>query len=148
MGIVYNPRRFGEAGLPEDQRGHEYLRSRKSAAHQVISPQPARFAITVNSTQCPAFGKMFLVTEVAGRARSTDAPNSTIHPLRYLILFKWLKNAIVDFRSTIAVAFSVDDFYTINSISWQDRSSAGFILRSAMRRQILTDFLDIFKYLN
>jgi hypothetical protein len=36
----------------------------------------------------------------------------------------------------------------MNSISWQDRSSAGFILRSAMRRQILTDFLDIFKYLN
>src|ERR1700738_4181804 len=97
MGTVYNPRRFGEAGLPEDQRGHEYLRSRKSAAHQVISPPPARFAIAVNSTQCPAFGKMCLATAVVGRARGTDAPNTTIRPLRYLILFKWLKTAIVDF---------------------------------------------------
>src|SRR6266404_1693687 len=50
MGTVCNPRRFAEAGLPEDRRGHEYLRSHKSGARQVISPPRVRFAMTVNST--------------------------------------------------------------------------------------------------
>jgi hypothetical protein len=50
MGTGHNPRRFGEAGLPEDQRGHEYLRSHKSGAHQVTSPQFVRSAMTVDST--------------------------------------------------------------------------------------------------
>ena len=50
MGTVYNPRRFGGAGLPEDRRGHEYLRSHKSGAHQVTSPRLVRFAMTVDST--------------------------------------------------------------------------------------------------
>jgi hypothetical protein len=38
-------------------------------------------------------------------------------------------------------------FYAANSIGWWDQSSAGFILRSAGRRQILISFTDIFKYL-
>ncbi len=50
MGTVCNLRRFAEAGISEDQRGREYLRSHKSEAHQVISPRLVRFAMTVDST--------------------------------------------------------------------------------------------------
>ena len=81
MGTVYNPRRFGGAGPPEDQRGREYLRSRKSGARQVISPQSAGFAMAVNSTQGPTFGKMCLATELSDGSRVTDAPNTTTSPL-------------------------------------------------------------------
>src|SRR6266436_9989575 len=49
-GTVCNPRRFAEAGIPEDRRGHEYLRSHKSGARQVTSPRLVRFAMTVDST--------------------------------------------------------------------------------------------------